>query len=100
MKTYKLQVEESVDFLKHYINRPPFIGVMTGTGLGESIDALEVKRIFDYSEIPNFPIPTVASHTGRMIFGKACGREIVAMNGRFHLYEGYSPQEVSFPVAY
>jgi purine-nucleoside phosphorylase len=98
MKIYKQQVEEAVDFVKHYVKHPPLIGVMTGTGLGESIDALEVKKVFDYSEIPNIPVSTVQSHSGRLLSGTLENLGVLAFQGRFHLYEGYSPLEVTFPV--
>jgi purine-nucleoside phosphorylase len=98
MKTYKHQVTEAVDFVKQYIKHPPLIGIMTGTGLGESIDALEVKKSFDYSEIPNMTVSTVQSHSGRLLSGILEGLGVLAFQGRFHLYEGYSPLEVTFPV--
>ncbi len=91
-------VNETVAFLKAATSVRPTVGFFSGTGLNETISFVEPDTIFDYDEIPNFPVSTVTSHTGRMIFGKACGKEIVAMNGRFHLYEGYSPQAVAFPV--
>jgi purine-nucleoside phosphorylase len=98
MRTYKQQVEEAVGFLKQHIKRPPRIGIMTGTGLGESIESLTVKNVFDYRKIPNIPVSTVQSHSGRLISGTLEGVEVIAMQGRFHLYEGYSPKEVTFPV--
>jgi len=98
METYRQQVEKAVDFLKHHIKNPPVIGIMTGTGLGESIKALEVKKIFDYKEIPNIPLSTVQSHHGRLISGTLEGLDVIAMQGRFHLYEGYSSREVTFPI--
>lgn len=98
MKTYRQRVEEAVDFLKPHIQHLPALGIMTGTGLGKSIDSLKIKKIFNYSEIPNTPASTVQSHPGRMVFGTLEGLEVMAMQGRFHLYEGYSPAEVTFPV--
>ncbi|MBC2714031.1 MAG: purine-nucleoside phosphorylase [Desulfobacteraceae bacterium] len=98
MKTHKQQVEEAVDFLKHHIKTPPVIGIMTGTGLGESIEALKVKNVFDYRKIPNIPVSTVQSHHGRLVSGTLEGLDVIAMQGRFHLYEGYSPWGVTFPV--
>ena len=98
MKTHRQQVEEAVDFVKHHVKHPPLIGIMTGTGLGESIDALEVKKAFDYSEIPNIPVSTVQSHSGRLLSGTLEGLGVLACQGRLHLYEGYSPLEVTFPV--
>ncbi len=91
-------VNETAAFLKSAVATRPTIGFFSGTGLSETLSFIEPDNSFDYDKIPNFPVSTVASHTGRMVFGKACGKEIVAMNGRFHLYEGYSPQEVAFPV--
>jgi len=98
MKTYKQQVEEAVDFVKHHVKHPPLIGIMTGTGLGESIDALKINKVLDYGEIPNIPASTVQSHHGRLISGTLESIEVIAMQGRFHLYEGYSAKEVTFPV--
>lgn len=98
MSCNRKSVNETVAFLRTALSSHPTVGFFSGTGLNAAISFLKPDTCFDYSEIPNFPVSTVASHTGRMVFGKACGREIVAMNGRFHLYEGYSPQEVSFPV--
>jgi purine-nucleoside phosphorylase len=98
MKTHRQQVEEAADFVKHYVKHPPFIGIMTGTGLGESIGALEVKKSFDYRDIPNIPLSTVQSHSGRLLAGNLEGVGVLAFQGRFHLYEGYSPLEVTFPV--
>ena len=98
MKTYKQQVGEAVDFLKNHIQTPIAIGVMTGTGLGESLDALEVRDVFDYKQIPNIPASTVRSHHGRLISATLEGLDVIAMQGRSHLYEGYSAKEVTFPV--
>jgi len=74
------------------------VGILTGTGLSKTVDFLGANVILDYSNIPNFPISTVESHRGRVLSGSLAGRNIVAMQGRFHLYEGYSPLEVTFPV--
>ncbi|MCD6585101.1 MAG: purine-nucleoside phosphorylase [Desulfobacteraceae bacterium] len=98
MKIYKQQVGKAVDFLTRHIKIPPVIGIMTGTGLGESIDALDAKNVFDYKEIPNIPVSTVQSHHGRLIYGTLEGLDVIAMQGRFHLYEGYSAKEVTFPI--
>lgn len=89
---------ESAQFIKARLKNGPTIGLLTGTGLAESADSLNVSADFDYREIPNFPVSTVQSHRGRMIFGDIQGRVVVAMQGRFHLYEGYSPAEVTFPI--
>jgi purine-nucleoside phosphorylase len=91
-------VHETVGFLKTSVSARPAIGFFSGTGLKDAISFFEPHHSFNYRDIPNFPVSTVASHTGRMLFGRCHGHEVVAMNGRFHLYEGYTPREVVFPV--
>lgn len=76
----------------------PNIGIVLGTGLNAMAKEINVKHILDYSDIPHFPISTVESHTGRLILGTIGSKNIVAMQGRFHYYEGYSMQEISFPI--
>lgn len=98
MKSFFQQVREAAQFLKKLIHKPPFLGVLTGTGLGECLDLMDVHTELFYQKIPNFPEPTVESHYGRLLAGSISGLEMVAMQGRFHLYEGYSPCEVSFPI--
>ncbi|SDU47536.1 purine-nucleoside phosphorylase [Desulfobacula phenolica] len=99
MKNDRQLVGKTVQFLTQAIGeRPPAIGVLTGTGLSDTLDDLEVLKEFEYSQLPNFPISTVESHKGRLVYGNICGRPILMMQGRFHLYEGYSPAQVTFPV--
>jgi purine-nucleoside phosphorylase len=98
MGTYRQQVKAAADFLKGHIHQPPSIGIITGTGLGKSLAALHKDVLFKYDEIPNFPVSTVQSHDGRCVIGSVEGSGVVAMQGRLHLYEGYSPREVTFPV--
>ena len=98
MKNYKQRAIETAQFLKSYIKKSPRIGLMIGTGLGESATSLDISVSFDYEDIPHFPASTVESHYGRLLFGDMCGERIMAMQGRFHLYEGYSPLEVTFPI--
>ncbi|NQU84278.1 MAG: purine-nucleoside phosphorylase, partial [Mariniphaga sp.] len=76
----------------------PEYGVILGSGLGSFTEEIKVEYTLPYNEIPNFPVSTVEGHAGRLIFGKLGKREVVAMQGRFHFYEGYSMQEVTFPV--
>ncbi len=76
----------------------PKVGVILGSGLGDFVSAIEVCHTIDYSEIPNFPVSTVEGHSGRLLFGYVAGQEVVAMQGRFHYYEGYSMGEVTMPV--
>ena len=97
-KNYKHKAAETADFLKSHIRTLPKIGLITGTGLGQSAASLDISAYFDYKNIPHFPISTVESHIGRLVFGDMCGKQIMAMQGRIHLYEGYSPLEVSFPI--
>jgi len=98
MKNYKDKVLETAEFLRSHIATLPQIGLMTGTGLGESAEFLDISASFEYKHIPHFPTSTVESHLGRLLFGDMDGKQIIAMQGRFHLYEGYSPIEVAFPI--
>jgi purine-nucleoside phosphorylase len=98
MKNYKYKAVETAQFLKSYIKKSPKIGLITGTGLGASTKFLDLSVSFEYKDIPHFPTPTVESHYGRLLFGDMCGEQIMALQGRFHLYEGYSPLEVTFPI--
>ncbi len=73
-------------------------GIILGTGLGGLVNEISIEKTLSYSEIPNFPVSTVDGHAGRLIFGKLGNKEVMAMQGRFHYYEGYSMKEVTFPV--
>ena len=92
------KIEETAAFLKSIQTVNPKIGIILGTGLGGLVNEITPQKIIDYSEIPNFPISTVEGHHGRLIFGTIKGVPIVAMQGRFHFYEGYDMQQVTFPV--
>ena len=74
------------------------IAIILGTGLGGLVKEIDVEHSIPYSEIPNFPVSTVEGHKGQLIFGQLGGKNVIAMQGRFHYYEGYSMQEVTFPV--
>jgi purine-nucleoside phosphorylase len=74
------------------------IGIILGTGLGGLVKEIDIESTLDYRDIPNFPVSTVEGHAGRLIFGKLGNKDVMAMQGRFHYYEGYSMQEVTFPV--
>ncbi|MFZ3048478.1 MAG: purine-nucleoside phosphorylase [Desulfatirhabdiaceae bacterium] len=91
-------IADTVHFLKHHTPFLPQIGLISGTGLSDSARRLEVAASFDYADIPHFPVSTVESHRGKLVFGKLNGKPAVVMQGRFHLYEGYSPLEVIFPI--
>lgn len=95
---YKQRVLQTADFLKNQLSDLPETAFLTGTGLGSSTDSMEVSAKFSYKDIPNFPISTVESHRGELILGNISNKNIMVMQGRFHLYEGYSPLEVTFPI--
>ncbi len=94
----KRQASETAAFLRARIGAAPETGLLTGTGLGEAVAALQVSAAFDYKDIPHFPVSTVPSHAGRLVFGTIHGRVVMVLQGRFHLYEGYTPAEVTFPI--
>ena len=91
-------VREAARFLESRLTCPPLTGVITGTGLGEAVGPLEEAVHIDYGDIPHFPVSTVVSHSGRLAAGRLAGHPILVMQGRFHLYEGYAPTAVTFPV--
>lgn len=95
---YNDKINESVIFLESKINMNPRIGIILGSGLGGLADLIEEPVSIEYENIPNFPISTVEGHAGRLVFGKLQGVDIVAMQGRFHYYEGYPIHDVVFPV--
>ncbi|MFZ1984467.1 MAG: purine-nucleoside phosphorylase [Desulfatitalea sp.] len=88
----------AADFLRTRYSDRPQVAIMAGTGLGDMVDSLQVEAAVDYSDIPHFPLSTVQTHAGRWVFGRWAGRPVVLLQGRFHLYEGYAPQAVTFPV--
>lgn len=91
-------IEQTVKFLNGKGIIKPQVGVVLGTGLGQFTKHFEIEKEIDYVDIPNFPISTVEFHSGKLLFGTLGGKKIVVMQGRFHLYEGYSLQEVTFPI--
>ena len=91
-------IQETVNFIKNKTNFTPEYGVILGSGLGSFTDDLKIEFTLPYHEIPNFPVSTVAGHKGALVFGTIGNKKVVAMQGRFHYYEGYSMQEVTFPV--
>lgn len=91
-------IKETVEFLRERIGEAPEVGIILGTGLGSLVNEVEITHQLIYSQIPNFPISTTESHRGRLIFGQLNGKRVMVMQGRFHYYEGYSMQQVTFPV--
>ncbi|MBE9468730.1 MAG: purine-nucleoside phosphorylase [Bacteroidetes bacterium] len=90
--------KETIDFLKKQGIENPEIGIVLGTGLGKLVNSIEIIKTIDYKEIPHFPLSTVESHAGKLIYGVIKGKKVLAMQGRFHYYEGYSLQEVTYPI--
>ncbi|NJX14853.1 purine-nucleoside phosphorylase [Tamlana crocina] len=91
-------IEETVDYLQNRGFKSPEIGIILGTGLGQLINEVEIIKEVSYNHIPNFPTATVEFHKGKLIYGVLAGKKVVVMQGRFHLYEGYTLQDVTFPV--
>ena len=91
-------VQETVNYIKNKANFTPEYGVILGSGLGSFTDDIKIEFTLPYHEIPNFPVSTVEGHKGALVFGTIGDKKVVAMQGRFHYYEGYSMQEVTFPV--
>ncbi len=92
------KIKATASFIKERINASPEYGIILGTGLGGLANEIEIIDSIPYQEIPNFPVSTVEGHSGRLIYGKLGEKEVLAMQGRFHFYEGYSMKEVTFPV--
>ncbi len=92
------KVQETVQFLKDKTNYTPEFGIILGSGLGTFTQDIDIEFTIPYSEIPNFPVSTVQGHKGALVFGKIGNKSVVAMQGRFHFYEGYDMKTVTFPV--
>jgi len=92
------KVQETVSFIKEKTNFTPEYGVILGSGLGSFTDDIQIEFTLPYTDIPNFPVSTVEGHKGALVFGTIGTKKVVAMQGRFHFYEGYSMKEVTFPV--
>jgi purine-nucleoside phosphorylase len=93
-----LRLREAVEAVRERSGLEPEVAIILGTGLGGLAERIDVEASVPYEEIPHFPLSTVESHSGRLLLGRLAGRRVVAMQGRFHLYEGYSLQQVTFPV--
>lgn len=92
------KIKETAAFLADQTGFKPEVGIILGSGLGGLVESIDVKHRFDYGDIPNFLASTVEGHAGKLIFGLLEGKQVVAMQGRFHYYEGYPMQQVTFPV--
>jgi purine-nucleoside phosphorylase len=91
-------IKATANYIRKEVNELPKIAVILGTGLGDLVNHIDIKKEIDYKSIPNFPISTVEGHSGKLIFGHLGGKYIMAMQGRFHYYEGYDMKQVTFPV--
>ncbi|MCQ2223114.1 MAG: purine-nucleoside phosphorylase [Bacteroidaceae bacterium] len=92
------KIQETATWLKNRISTQPETAIVLGTGLGRLAEEIVVKERIPYSEIPNMPVSTVEGHSGCLLIGELGGKDILAMQGRFHFYEGYSMKEVTFPI--
>jgi len=92
------KINETAQYLRSRVSDMPRIAIILGTGLGSLVDYIEEKQYIPYSEIPNMPVSTVEGHSGNLIFGVLGGKRVIAMQGRFHFYEGYDMKQVTFPV--
>lgn len=93
------KINETAAYIKSKVQGPmPDTAIILGTGLGALVDYIEDKQLIPYTEIPNFPVSTVEGHSGNLIFGVLGGKRVIAMQGRFHYYEGYDMKQVTFPV--
>jgi purine-nucleoside phosphorylase len=98
MSEMRKQIDEAVAYIKTRTNMEPSMGIILGTGLGGLVGDIDVETTISYEEIPHFPLSTVESHSGKLIFGKLNGAKVIVMQGRFHFYEGYTLKQVTFPV--
>lgn len=92
------KIKSTAAFIQKQLSVKPEVGIILGSGLGGLVNEITIEKSMDYKSIPDFPVSTVEGHQGRLIFGKLGGKNVVAMQGRFHFYEGYSMQVVTFPV--
>ena len=100
MHELKTKIEDTIKFIKDELKEVPKIdiAIILGTGLGNLAEKIKDKRGIEYWKIPNFPVSTVKGHKGELVFGKIGDKNVVAMEGRFHYYEGYPLDQVTYPV--
>jgi len=91
-------INQAVEFIESKVNFKPDIALILGSGLGVLAEEISDKKVLKYEDIPNFPVSTVEGHAGQFVFGNLEGKKVVAMQGRFHYYEGYSMQEIALPI--
>ena len=93
-----LKINEAVEFIKKIYSDKPAVGIVLGSGLGSFTNEIKIEKEIPYGDIPHFPVSTVEGHSGKLIFGELGGKKVVAMAGRFHLYEGYTSDQTVFPI--
>ena len=98
IERYRAEVEGAAETIRAAASSTPGLGIILGTGLGAFVDEIDIEHVLDYRDIPHFPVSTVETHDGRLIIGRLGDTPVYACQGRFHLYEGYSPYQVTFPV--
>ncbi|HNE84144.1 MAG TPA: purine-nucleoside phosphorylase, partial [bacterium] len=98
MSPLTAQIAEAVNYIQSKAKTQPSVGIILGTGLGGLVQEIRKEIEIPYQDIPHFPLSTVESHAGKLIFGTLGGKHVVAMQGRFHFYEGYTMQQITFPV--
>ncbi len=98
MSELKNKIHETLEVIRKYSKDEYPVGIILGTGLGGLVKEIKVEHEIDYGELPHFPLSTVESHHGKLIFGSINGKKVIAMQGRFHYYEGYSMQQITYPV--
>jgi len=98
VETFRKKRSEALDYIQSKTDLRPNFMLILGTGLGQLADEMDIELEIPYDQIPHFPVSTVESHAGKLLFGKLGGKQIVAMQGRFHFYEGYTMQQIAFPV--
>jgi purine-nucleoside phosphorylase len=98
MKNLRAKIEETLEVIRKYTGSEYEVGIVLGTGLGGLVSEIEVEHEIDYTDLPHFPLSTVESHKGKLIFGCIGNKKVVAMQGRFHYYEGYTMQQITYPV--
>ena len=98
MEKYLEQINEATSYIRKQSVLKPEVGIILGTGLGGLAKEIDIETTLSYKDIPHFPISTVETHEGKLLLGKLGGKSVVAMQGRFHYYEGYSMKQITFPV--
>ncbi|HEX8332262.1 MAG TPA: purine-nucleoside phosphorylase [Segetibacter sp.] len=92
------QLKETASFIQQQCNTKPQVGIILGSGLGNFVSEIKVEKEIAYGDIPHFPVSTVQGHSGKLIFGELGGKPVMAMAGRFHYYEGYTSQHITYPI--